>query len=56
LWSANASVRRFADTGLAGQQHHLPFACLCLRPAPQQKIEFFLPPDKLGLNRLGATL
>ena len=39
---------RLADTRLAGEQHHLAFAGLCLRPAPQQQFEFFFPPDKLG--------
>ena len=34
--------------GLTGEQHHLAFAGLCLRPAPQQQFEFFFPPDKLG--------
>ena len=34
--------------GFAGKQHHLTFAALCLRPAPQQQFEFFFPPDKLG--------
>ena len=33
--------------GLAGEQHYLAFAGLCLRPAPQQQFEFFFPPDKL---------
>ena len=42
------SKPRFADTGLARQQHHLAFAGLCLRPAPQQQFEFFFPTDKLG--------
>jgi pyruvate dehydrogenase complex dehydrogenase (E1) component len=27
---------RFSDPGLAGEQHHLVFAGLCLRPAPKQ--------------------
>ena len=39
---------RFADAGLAGEQHHLAFAVLCLRPAPQQQFEFFFPTNKLG--------
>ena len=39
---------RFADAGLAGEQHYLAFAGLCLRPASQQQFEFFFPPDKLG--------
>ena len=39
---------RFADAGLAGEQHHLTFASLCPRPAPQQQFEFFLTPDELG--------
>ena len=37
---------RFADAGLAGKEHHLAFAGLCLRPAPQQQFEFFFPPDE----------
>ena len=39
---------RFADTGLAGEEHHLAFAGLCPRPAPQQQFEFFFPPDEGG--------
>ena len=39
---------RFANACLAGEQHYLAFAGLCLRPAPQQQFEFFFPPDKLG--------
>ena len=39
---------RFADAGLAGEQHHLAFAGLCPRPAPQQQFEFFFPPDERG--------
>ena len=39
---------RFADAGLAGEQHHLAFAALRLRPAPQQQFEFFFPPDEGG--------
>ena len=39
---------RFADAGLAGEQHHLAFAGLCLRPAPQQQFEFFFAPDQLS--------
>ena len=39
---------RFADTGLAGEQHHLAFTRLCPRPAPQQQLGFFFPPDELG--------
>ena len=34
--------------GFTGEQHHLTFAGLCFRPAPQQQFEFFFPPDKLG--------
>ena len=34
--------------GFAGEQHHLAFAGLRLRPAPQQQFEFFFPPDKLS--------
>ena len=39
---------RLADTGLAREQHHLAFAGLCLRPAPQQQFEFFFTPDEVG--------
>ena len=39
---------RFADAGLAGEQHHLAFAALRLGPAPQQQFEFFFPPDERG--------
>ena len=39
---------RFADPGLAGEQHHLAFAGLRFRPAPQQQFEFFFPPDEVG--------
>ena len=34
---------RFADAGLAGEQHHLAFTGLCSRPAPQQQFAFLLP-------------
>ena len=50
---------RFADAGLAGEEHYLAFAALGFRPAPQQQFEFFLPPDKRGqagrVQRLEAT-
>ena len=39
---------RFADARFTGEQHHLAFAGLCFRPAPQQQFEFFFPSDKLG--------
>jgi hypothetical protein len=39
---------RFADASLAGKQNYLAFAVLCLRPASQQQLEFFFPPNKLG--------
>src|SRR5580693_5203134 len=39
---------RLAYARFAGKQHHLSFACLCLRPAPQQQIEFFFASDKFG--------
>ena len=39
---------RFADPGLAGEQHDLAFAGLGPRPAPQQQFEFFFAPDKRG--------
>ena len=49
------SKPRLADTCLAGKQHHLTFAALCLRPAPQQQFEFFFPPDQLGQIRSRAV-
>ena len=39
---------RLADPRFTGKQHHLTFAALGFRPAPQQQFEFFFPPDKLG--------
>ena len=39
---------RLADAGFTREQHHLAFAGLCLRPAPQQQFKFFFTPDKLG--------
>jgi hypothetical protein len=39
---------RFADTGLAGKEHHLTFADLCLGPAPQQHIKLFFASDEGG--------
>ena len=40
-------------------KHHLAFAALCLRPAPQQQFEFFFPPDERGqsgrVHRLEAA-
>ena len=39
---------RLADARFTGEQHDLPFAGLCFRPAPQQQFEFFFTPDKLG--------
>ena len=42
-----SSKPRFANTCLAGQEHHLAFASLRLRPAPQQQFEFFLATNKL---------
>ena len=54
------SQSRFANTCLTGQQHHLAFAGLRFRPAPQQQFEFFLPTDKVGqtarVERLEAAL
>jgi hypothetical protein len=38
---------RFADAWLAREQHHLPFANLTLRPAPEKQIKFFFAPNKL---------
>ena len=37
---------RFADAGLAREQHDLAFACLCLVPAPQQQRQFLLAADQ----------
>ena len=42
------SQSRLADACLARQEHHLAFAGLCLRPAPQQEFEFFFPSNKLS--------
>ena len=39
---------RFADTGLAGKEHHLAFTGLCSCPASQQQFEFFVAPDEDG--------
>ena len=39
---------RFPYASLTGEQDHLAFASLCLRPAPQQQFEFFLPADQRG--------
>ena len=39
---------RFADTCLAGKEHHLAFTGLGSRPAPQQQVGFFVPPDEGG--------
>ena len=39
---------RLADARFTGEQHHLAFAGLRFRPAPQQEFEFFFPSDKLG--------
>jgi len=39
---------RLANARFAGQEHHLAFAGLCLRPASQQQLKFFFPTDKLG--------
>jgi hypothetical protein len=50
---------RFADAGLAGQQHDLALTGLCLGPAPQQQFEFLFPPDEGGqtgrMQRLEAA-
>ena len=35
-----------ADAGLAGDEHHLSFALLCLPPAAQQQVELVLAPDQ----------
>ena len=39
---------RLPDARLAGEQHHLAFADLCLRPAPQQQFEFFFAADEVS--------
>ena len=39
---------RFADAGLAGEQHHLAFASLRPGPAPQQQFNFFVAPYESG--------
>ena len=33
---------RFADAGLAGEQHHLAFAAPCRGPAPRQQLDLFV--------------
>ena len=47
---------RLADTCLAGEQHHLAFAGLRLRPAPQQQFKFLLATDKLGQSACVQSL
>jgi hypothetical protein len=42
---------RLAYASLTGEQDHLAFASLCLRPAPKQQFEFFLPSDERGQAR-----
>src|SRR6516225_8565777 len=37
---------RFADARLAGEQHHPPFAELCLLPAPRQEVELLVAADQ----------
>ena len=37
---------RFADARVAGNQHHPTLAALSPRPAPQQQLGLFLPPDE----------
>ena len=39
---------RFADPGLAREEHHLAFAGLCSRPAPKQQFRFFVSSDEGG--------
>src|SRR5262249_53669532 len=50
---------RFADAGLAREQHHLAFAGFCPGPAPKQPFRFFLAPDEGGeaggMHRLEAA-
>ena len=49
----------FADASLAGEQNHLTFATLCLRPALNEHFEFVLSPHKLcqttGVKSLEAA-
>jgi len=51
---------RFADSGLACDQDHLAFTCLCPSPASQQQFGLFLPPHEGGqatrVQRLEAAL
>ena len=42
---------RLADPGLAGDQHHPPFAGLCLLPAADKQLNFLLTPDERRLPR-----
>src|SRR5215472_3785124 len=37
---------RLADPRLAGDQHHSPFAGLCLLPAPRQEVELLVAADQ----------
>ena len=49
---------RLADTRLAGDQHHPPFAALRLLPAAGQQLEFLITPDERrrpGAQRLEAA-
>jgi hypothetical protein len=39
---------RLANTRLTGQQYHLPFLSLGLRPSSKQQFEFFFASDKLS--------
>ena len=39
---------RLTNARFTGEQHHLPFAALGFRPAPQKNFEFFFSPNKLG--------
>jgi hypothetical protein len=55
-----AGQARFADAGLAGDQHHLAFAVLGPGPALHQDAELVLAPDQrretLALERIEAAL
>jgi hypothetical protein len=45
--SNSAAVSRDLPIPASREQHHLAFADLCLRPAPQQQFEFFFAPNEV---------
>jgi hypothetical protein len=47
---------RFADAGLAGEQHNLAVSRLGARPAAQQQIDLFIAADQPGQRRSAQCL